>query len=208
MKIKLDRDLHLTSGRWASALRDELQKIHDLRDAKATDEESLTAIMEFQREDGSFSLVSDYRIESDSRVWYVYRPTYACCQVLMRAFLQGADVAGLEEALGRGLAFCCGRGLKGHGFDGLRGQLEDVADFVDAGVVEFIEQNPEASPEFTRMIVAIAGHYAKRVETGNTFGDWGEDYTAAITKLAGALEPLRSSASLQGFLDVDDVRPA
>ena len=49
--------------------------------------ESLEVILESQREDGCFPLSSDRDMPSDARVDFLYRPTYACCQIMMRALL-------------------------------------------------------------------------------------------------------------------------
>ena len=51
--------------------------------------ESLDVILESQREDGCFPLSSDRDMPSDARVDFLYRPTYACCQIMMRALLGG-----------------------------------------------------------------------------------------------------------------------
>lgn len=51
--------------------------------------ESLEVILESQREDGCFPLSSDRDMPSDARVDFLYRPTYACCQIMMRALLGG-----------------------------------------------------------------------------------------------------------------------
>lgn len=48
--------------------------------------ESLEVILESQREDGCFPLSSDRDMPSDARVDFLYRPTYACCQIMMRAY--------------------------------------------------------------------------------------------------------------------------
>ena len=47
--------------------------------------ERLAEIQRFQTEDGGFAYVDDWRIESDARVEFCYKPTYLCTAILMKA---------------------------------------------------------------------------------------------------------------------------
>ena len=141
------------------------------------------AVMNFQREDGSFSLVSDYAIPSDARVLYIYRPSYACCQVLMSALFAGSKIEGLEESLSRGLKFACSRNLVGHGFDGLKQQMEDMSDFAAAGASKLLSEHRDLCPEFSNLLENILKDYMDRVETGEARGDYHEDFTMEMTNL-------------------------
>ena len=52
-------------------------------------EQSVENILNFQLEDGSFGFDDPNQMPSDARVDYVFRPSYVCCQVLMRYLLEG-----------------------------------------------------------------------------------------------------------------------
>ena len=181
------RDAHLSSPESNCALDELLRSIRTLRDdvlanpAKATPE-LLAQVMGFQRPDGSFSLTSDYHMDSDCRVAYVYRPSYACCQILTAVLLAGSTAPGLEDALKTGLTFCTGRQLKGHGYDDMKDQLEDMADFARAGIPRLMAQNHPcvADSPFLTMITNILDSYDERLSLAYTFGAWGEDYTLPI----------------------------
>lgn len=183
----LTRDAHLTSPEGTRALDKLLCSIRTLRDdvlanpAKATPE-LLAHIIDFQREDGSFSLTSDYHMDSDCRVEYVYRPSYACCQILTAALLVGNTAPDLEAALESGLTFCTGRRLTGHGYDDLKGQLEDLEDFARAGIQRLIDQKHPSvlNSPFHTMLMGILSSYEERLSLTCTFGGWGEDYTLPI----------------------------
>ena len=160
-------------------------------------DEVVRAIMAFQREDGSFSLVSDYAIPSDARVFYIYRPSYACCQVLMSALFAGSKIEGLEESLSRGLKFACGRKLVGHGFDGLKQQMEDMSDFAAAGASKLLSEHRDLCPEFSDLIEGILKDYMHRIEVGEARGDYREDFTMEMTNL---LESYGMSPQLTVFV--------
>lgn len=145
-------------------------------------EEDLRAIMDFQMEDGSFSLASDYRMDSDCRVFYVYRPTYICCQILIKAILAGKAPEGALESLAKGLDFSCGRNLAGHGFDSEQQQVEDVIGFLDAGVLSLFSAHPGISDEFEQMIEGLLDSFEDRVSSANVFLSWGVDASDAFVR--------------------------
>ena len=88
--------------------------------------ENLNAILDFQDDDDSFKIFTTYDIPSDARVWYCHEPTYICSSILMKAYLTGDSTLTerLEEPLIQGLERCCMRGLRGHGYDALKGQID------------------------------------------------------------------------------------
>lgn len=196
------RDAHLSAPRGTAALGEQLALMRSLRDSVIADPaaatpELLAEVMCFQRKDGSFSLVTDYRIDGDCRVEYVYRPSYVCCQLLMAALLAGNATPGLHHALGAGLTFCTGRKLMGHGFDDLRQQLEDMADFVRAGLPRYLSSDLGVNPVFREMIAGILDSYEERLERCDTFGPWGEDHTLPIMDV---LEQYGRGAQAQVFV--------
>ena len=161
MAIELKRDMMKESENGKGkmdidfrALRSQMKALEELRDSdifEAGDwRESIGAIIDFQRVDGSFSFFSDYHIPSDGRVLYIYRPSYACCQILIRAVVAGKGDAQIEDALERGLAFCCTRNLVGHGFDGLSQQIEDVENFIRCGALSLAATHPGQAPRIAR----------------------------------------------------------
>ena len=150
--------------------------------------DDLRAIMEFQMEDGSFSLASDYRMDSDCRVFYVYRPTYMCCQILTKAILAGKAPEGALEPLAKGLAFSCSRKLAGHGFDSEKQRVEDVVGFLEAGVLSLFSAHPGICDEFEQIIEDLLDSFEDRVSTANVFLSWdvdaSDDFVKAL-ELAG-----------------------
>lgn len=188
---KQDKDLQRPDGAELRRMDAELAAIRDEEPVGSEDfEDAVEQILAFQREDGSFSYFSDYRMDSDCRVSYVFRPSYACCQILMRAALAAegelADIGELLDALRRGLEFCCARGLAGHGFDSELQQTEDLRDFVNAGYLEFSRAFPGLCPEFDEMVGAIVSSYERRVRECRTIFAFGVDLTSQMAELAEA----------------------
>lgn len=144
--------------------------------------DDLKTIMDFQMEDGSFSLASDYRMDSDCKVFYVYRPTYMCCQILMKAIMAGKAPEGALESLSKGLAFSCGRKLAGHGFDSEKQQVEDVIGFLEAGVLSLFSAYPGICDEFQQIIEDLLDSFEDRVSTANVFLSWGVDASDDFVK--------------------------
>ncbi|OUO57828.1 hypothetical protein B5F74_11645 [Collinsella sp. An271] len=161
------------------------------RDSEPVDSDDFAAaldqILDFQREDGSFSYFSDYRMDSDCRVDFVYRPSYACCQILMRAVLAmhepPSPESGLYDALRRGLTFCCGRGLAGHGFDSEVQQIDDLRNFASAGYPEFADRLSDICPDFCTMVASIISGYEQRLLGCRTIVGFGTDITVRVAEL-------------------------
>ncbi len=57
----------------------------------------------------------------------------------------------MSKALQRGLAFCCGRGLQGHGFESEQGEERAMGWFLTCGLEDFLLSYPELAPEFTQL---------------------------------------------------------
>ena len=143
---------------------------------------NLEAIIDFQDEDGSFKLFESYDIPSDARVDFCYIPTYICSAILMKAYMTDSSAFGKNEksALTAGLKMSCVKNLFGHGFEGLKGQIEALNIFMKAGIKEFIDLYPDLSPEFTEMIEKIISGYKDKIVQSNFTGPWGESYEAEI----------------------------
>ena len=143
---------------------------------------NLTAILDFQDDDGSFKLFDSYDIPSDARVDFCYIPTYICTATLMKAYLTDPSsfTLGERSALSKGLKASCARNLRGHGYDAFKGQIEALGIFMKAGLREFIDLEPDFCLEFSVMIGKIISAFEKREDEGDFTGPWGESYKAEI----------------------------
>ena len=164
-----------------SALKDFLDKDSDCKNWM----ENLNAILDFQDTDGSFKLFSTYEIPSDARVDFCHDPTYICSSILMKAYLTGDSklTQKIETPLIQGLERCCMRGLRGHGYDALQGQIEALNIFMKGGLREFIDLHGELNPEFTEMILNIISQFKALEDEEHFTGPWGEYYKEDILKI-------------------------
>lgn len=194
------------------AMLKQARAIHEFSNQPADQSEywimDICEILAFQLEDGSFAVTGNYHMPSDARVDFIYRPSYDCCQALIKTFLmlsnspdnkmaidkkdidsRGNDephsaefISRIERALKSGLSFCCTRNLEGHGIDGLSQQIEAMQGFIDAGVLDLMKINRWICPEFFDLIERIAESYSKRLEVADIYDGWhvrhAEDYTS------------------------------
>lgn len=144
--------------------------------------ENLNVIVDFQDSDGSFKLFDTFKIPSDARVDFCYTPTYLCCAILMKAYLSHSDSFTFKKkaALAEGLKISTARNLAGHGYEGLKGQIEALNIFMKGGLNEFLDLYPDLCPEFAGMISQIASKFGKMEAEGNFLGPWGESYEDEI----------------------------
>lgn len=175
---------------WEVRLQREADKLAGLRDQVlagagavefALDEGETFAdvqryLMGLQGQDGRFSLIieaEDGRFEEDrDDVDFVYRPTYACCQILARALLDGCAVEGAWEALARGLAFSAERELVGWADDPTVARAQQCADLLDfgrCGISELLERHPGLCPAFGEVVAALLEELAGGADA--LFGD-------------------------------------
>lgn len=143
---------------------------------------NLSAIVDFQDDDGSFKLFDSYNIPSDARVDFCWLPTYFCTAILMKAYMTDSDSFTMKEksALAHGLKKSCGKKLRGHGYEAFKGQIEALKIFMKAGVKEFIDLYPDICPEFSEMISEIIAKFKKLEEEEKFTGQWGESYEEDI----------------------------
>ena len=163
-----------------SAIADFLNE--DVNSGNAEWMENLETILDFQDNDGSFKLFSTYKIPSDARVDFCHEPTYICTAILMKAYLLGdsALMEKVENPLMDGLKMSCMRNLTGHGYEGLKGQIEALKTFMKGGLREFIDLYPHMNHKFTNMIMKIEGEF-EILESEEQFkGTWGESYEEDI----------------------------
>lgn len=152
-------------------------------DANPNDKEwskNLNAIIDFQNLDGSFKLLDSDEVPIDAKVDFCLTPTYLCTAILMKACLADSKAFSLNEALSKGLEKSCAKGFNGHGFEALKGQIEAINIFMNAGVREFIDIYPEICPEFTQIIGTIVSRFQKWECRGKFTGPWGESYEDEI----------------------------
>lgn len=139
---------------------------------------NLSAIVDFQDDDGSFKLFDSYNIPSDARVDFCWIPTYLCSAILMKAYMTDCESFTMKEksALTQGLKMSCGKKLRGHGYEAFKGQIEALKIFMKAGLKEFIDLHPDLCPEFSEMIFEIISKFKKLEEDEKFTGQWGESY--------------------------------
>ena len=144
--------------------------------------ENLKTILDFQDEDGSFKLFCSFNIPSDARVDFCYIPTYLATASLMKAYLGDPKSFTEKEtlALSNGLKMSTARNLRGHGYEGLKGQIEALNIFMKAGLNEFMDLYHGLCPEFSEMIDKIVSAFEDMEAQGKFTGSWGESYEDEI----------------------------
>ncbi|WP_298523165.1 gamma-glutamylcyclotransferase [uncultured Methanobrevibacter sp.] len=167
--------------------------ISDLRDFLSEDpnindidwNRNLNAVLDFQDSDGSFKLFDSYNIPSDARVDFCHIPTYICTAILIKAYLAYPQDFTLREksALSRGLEASCARNLRGHGYEGFKGQIEALNIFISAGLREFLDIHPDLCPQFSELIGNIITHFRELESKKDFLGSWGESYEEEIREI-------------------------
>ena len=165
-----------------SAIKNFLEEDADINNTKWN--ENIDKILDFQDENGSFSLLTSYRVPSDARVDFCHTPTYICTAILMKAYLTDSTLKEkVEQSLIKGLESSTLRNLTGHGYDWFKGQIEALNIFIEGGLREFIDLHGDLNPKFTEMILNIQYQFKNREEEENFTGSWGEDYKEDILKI-------------------------
>lgn len=190
----------------------QLSLIKDFRDQEPalTNEwiAAITTILDYQLEDGSFPTIVDPTMPFDCRVFYLYRPSYACCQALTKAHayldcwvsdnkIQAVSdsrtapadlIARIDDALTRGLSFCCTRKLVGDGVMGLQHQTEDLQDFLNAHILYLRARHHDLCPEFFDLIEDIAESYSRRLSEADFIDGWGTSFAEPFARIADAFD--------------------
>lgn len=98
-------------------------------------------------------------VPGDALVDFVYKPTYLAISILTKVMTNhpelSGSIPGYEEALRRGYRFSTLRRLMGHGFGAEGDRIETLALFEKGGVLKFVSENPEFSPEMSRLLQEI-----------------------------------------------------
>ena len=157
----------------------------DVESNKETWTDNLKTIIEFQTSGGDFSLLDSFKVESDARVDFCYTPTYICAAVLMKTLMTDETMLGEKgkKALVKALRVSCGRNLRGHGYEGLKGQIEALDFFLQAGLREFLIYYPNLCPRFTAMIRRIAKEYADSVKKNEFERPWTGDCESEVRRI-------------------------
>lgn len=178
--------------RGLNSLKEMYQKVVTSKLNDADIKSIVKILLEKQKPDGSWSLIDDYRVDSDIRVIYVYVPTYYATAILIKADLIEKLTIGEKQLLLRGLEFAKGRHLVGHGFDATASLLEALRIYKQAGVYEWINKNQQIAPEFCEIFHEHIRKFKKYIETGNTYSDWNvdfkEEYEAEIADYENSID--------------------
>jgi gamma-glutamylcyclotransferase (GGCT)/AIG2-like uncharacterized protein YtfP len=142
-------------------------------------------LLDFQDSDGSFKLLDSFNVPSDARVDFCYMPTYIAAAFLMKVYMTDPSEFTLEEkdALSKGLKISTARNLTGHGYEGLKGQIEALNIFMKAGLNEFLDLYPDLCPEFSGMIKELISKFEEMELEGKFSGPWGESYEEEIRSI-------------------------
>ena len=153
--------------------------------------ELIISLIENQDDRGFWSLIPSPYVDSDARVDFWYTPTYIATAIMMHFYLHYKSAAlkipSFEFALKKGLEASTGRGLNGHGYEAIAGRLDALQIFSKGNLMHFVRAYPECSPKFTDMITNIIKWLTIALETGNTKGDWGEEYKPKMEEVQNLL---------------------
>jgi hypothetical protein len=157
---------------------------------------------------GSWSVAPDDEgMDSDARVDFIFRPTYVTTATLSRSLcdypLIALSLKGYSEALHSGLIFCTYRGLRGHGYEADEGMI-DAFRILSLGKVPWLlNHHPDFCPKMKNILDEVAADMKRRLETAETTGVWGEDYSEGFRS---ALETLRLKNDPDFMKSLSDAR--
>lgn len=173
-----ERMNEMTVAEKAAYKFEELKKLYEqiLLAEKSEKEKFARQLLLMQKEDGSWSVIDDYRCDSDIRVHYVYLPTYYATAALMNIANSIEMNKAEKSSLSKGLEFAMGRNLMGHGYDSMIGQLKALEIYKNAGMYEFFMNHVDVFENFRIMIANIIEGYKKCVEENRTIFDWMVDF--------------------------------
>jgi hypothetical protein len=146
-----------------------------------------------QTKPGSWCVApDDSDMDSDTRVEFIFRPTYIAVATLSRVLCEYPLIAlatpRYDRALRTGMLFCSYRGLRGHGYEADEGAIDALRVLSLGKVPWLLNRHPEACPELKRAIDDVAEDMARRLLNGTAVGAWGEDYSDGFRS---AVETLR-----------------
>lgn len=119
------------------------------------------------------------RAPADFRVDFFYKPTYIASATLSICLLEHPLTTilmpGYLEALVNGLNFCCGRNLKGHGYEAGIGAAEAIKILSLGKVPLLLYQNPTYCQKLGTIINNEIQEIRLKLDSGRTINCWGED---------------------------------
>ncbi len=158
------------------------QMIQTLREDSIFRNEIFSELITYQKEDGSFSVIDDYRCDGDIRVAYVYYPTYYATAAIMYMANMDGMTDKMRNALEKGLKFAMGRRLAGHGVSATEEQIEALNIYKTAGLYEWLSNHKKQFEAFDQLIGTIIEKYRECIRTGNVMHDWMVDFTESFQK--------------------------
>lgn len=131
-----------------------------------------------QKTDGAWTCITDYRIDADCRVAYVYETTYDACCILIYLDNRLAFAKNSEEAIAleKGLQFATGRGLYGHGYESTSSKMMAMNEFENAGIYAWFKKHPDGAVSFREMWEQSIDSMREALEEGKTYADWNVDF--------------------------------
>ena len=133
------------------------------------------------------------RMPSDARVDFFYKPTYLGTAIMINTVLQMPDfLEDNEKAVSGLLLACTGRGFKGHGFDDLKGMIETLRIFSEAGTADFIRKYADLCPKFTQLFTESIKQLQEMIEKNSVCNEWGEDYREEAEQVIALLDSASS----------------
>lgn len=160
------------------------QKMISKNVSKSSLENLVNELIKCQKEDGSWSVIDNYRVDSDIVVHYAFVPTYFATAALIYADLQlHFNQDSIEKrALLKGLDFAKRREFAGHGFDATASLLDTLAIYKKADVYKWIKKNNDIAPEFCNIFSKHINYFRNSLETGRTISDWDRDFKKEFEK--------------------------
>lgn len=158
------------------------------------------------RKMGFWGLWEPQDLPSDARVDFFYMPTYIATGILITCKLNfphiAAEVEGFDVALEKGLLASTGRGFQGHGHDNLDGLVKALNVFITAKTHIYLEKFPGTCKEFIKLFNDSIAFCKNSLLTGNTKGDWGEDYSVQYRSIIQSVYP-HEYLKLEQRIEVD-----
>jgi hypothetical protein len=142
---------------------------------------------------GCWCVISgDDGMPGDSRVDFVFRPTYAAVATLSRTLCDYPVIAVRTRrfllTLKQGMKFATYRGLAGHGYEADRGAIEALRILSLGKVPLLLQRHPELCPPLATIIREVAESMQERLSTNSAVGVWGEDLSEGFRQ---AIETMR-----------------
>ena len=188
MTNKFYRTETINTQKWEEIIRAMKQDLESLKTGKPEKEELRKYVVDLISEahyPGEkskmkfFGFTESDSMPADCRVEYFYKPTYIATAILIKACLLYPDFLGTaipEKDLKACMMACTGRFFKGAGFDDLKGAVETVRLFTDAGINLFLELHPDICEDFAFCYDMWLWQFEKGIEKGVLQGAWGDSY--------------------------------